>query len=120
MKGFQMGKAEPKVNYTESAVERLLELYTNLGNDGIDAIAAELSKPRRSVIAKLVREGVYVAPVKAVKAAKDEGPTKKELLAELRELVDFDVDGLTPATKDAIQAVLTLAQNVVSATEQAA
>jgi hypothetical protein len=49
--------------------------------------------------------------VAAPKAVKDEGPTKKELLAELRTLVPaFDTDGLNGATKDAISAVIDLAK----------
>lgn len=107
--------AEPKVNYTESMVERMLAMYAELGNEGIDAIAAELQRPVRSVRSKLVREGVYVAPEKAPKAAKVEGPSKKELVAELESLVDFPVDGFMGATKEAIAHVISLAQAVKSA-----
>jgi hypothetical protein len=104
--------AEPKVNYTESMVARMLELYAELGNEGIEAIARELGKPVRSVRSKLVREGAYVAPTKPAKVERDEGPTKKELLAELRTLMPgFDTDGLNGATKDAISAVIALARN---------
>ena len=85
--------AEPKVNYTESMVEQMLQMYAELGNEGIEQIAQTLGKPVRSVRSKLVREGAYVADPKAPKAAKVEGPTKKELVNELESLVDFPVDG---------------------------
>ena len=104
--------ADAKVNYTESMVERMLTMYAELGNDGIDAIAAELARPVRSVRSKLVREGVYVAAPKAPKAAKVEGPSKKELVQELESLVDFPVDGFMGATKEAIASVIALAQAV--------
>ena len=107
--------AEPKVNYTESMVETMLQMYAELGNDGIEKIAETLGKPVRSVRSKLVREGAYVAEPKAPKATKVEGPTKKELLNELESLVDFPVDGLMGATKEAIASVIALAQAVKTA-----
>lgn len=103
-------KAAKAANYTTEMVDRMIALYSELGNDGVEAIAAELGKPVRSVRSKLVREGVYIAAPKAPKAAKVEGPSKKELLNELEALVTFDVNGLTGATKDAIAAVIALAQ----------
>ncbi len=110
--------AERKVkteNYTSEMVERMIARYEELGNEGIEAIAAELGKPVRSVRSKLVREGVYVAADKPAKVAKAEGPSKKELLNTLEGLVDFKVDGLTGATKEAIASVIALAQAVKAA-----
>jgi len=107
--------ADAKVNYTESMVEQMLAMYAELGNEGIEQIAATLNKPVRSVRSKLVREGAYVAETKAPKAAKVEGPTKKELVNELESLVDFPVDGLLGATKEAIASVIALAQAVKAA-----
>ena len=89
-------------NYSDADVERLKALYAEHGNDGMADIAAEMNKTVRSVRAKLVREGVYVAPEKPV-AAKKEGPSKKELLATLAEVKPgVPVDGLMGATKEAI------------------
>jgi hypothetical protein len=107
--------AEAKVNYTESMVEQMLQMYAELGNEGIEKIAETLGKPVRSVRSKLVREGAYVADPKAPKAAKVEGPTKKELVNELESLVDFPVDGFMGATKEAIASVIALAQAVKAA-----
>jgi hypothetical protein len=109
-----MADAKTKtVNYTAEMVERMVSMYEQLGNEGLDEIAQTLGRPVRSVRSKLVREGVYVAaPVKA-KAKREEGPTKKELLNELETLVSFDVNGLTGATKEAIAAVIALAQSQV-------
>lgn len=106
-----MAEAKTKpANYTESMVETMLQMYADLGNDGIEAIAAALNRPVRSVRSKLVREGVYVASEKPTKAAKVEGPSKKELLNTLESLVAFDVNGLTGATKEAIAHVIELAR----------
>jgi len=99
--------AERKVNYTEAMVAQAVEMYEQLGNEGMDEIAEALGRSVRSVRSKLVREGVYVAAEKPIKQPKVEGPTKKELLTELEALVDFPVDGLMGATKAAISALIT-------------
>jgi hypothetical protein len=106
-----------KVNYTEAMVEQMLAMYTELGNEGIEHIAQTLARPVRSVRSKLVREGVYVAVEKAVKAKREEGPTKKELLNQLESLVDFEVNGLMGATKEAIAHVIALARLQGESTE---
>lgn len=98
--------AEAKQNYTEEMVARATEMYEQLGNEGMDEIAEAIGRSVRSVRSKLVREGVYVATPKAVKAKVDTGPTKKELLNDLEALVDFDVTGLMGATKAAISALI--------------
>lgn len=97
-------------NYTDAQVEKLVNMYQSLGNEGLDEIATALNKSVRSVRSKLVREGVYVASAKPSKVAKDLGPSKKELLNELESIVGFDVTGLTGATKEAIAQVIALAQ----------
>ena len=98
--------AEAKQNYTEEMVAQAVELYEQLGNEGMEEIAEAIGRSVRSVRSKLVREGVYVATPKAVKAKADAGPTKKELLNELEALVDFDVTGLMGATKAAITSLI--------------
>jgi hypothetical protein len=91
------------VNYTEEMTAQLHNLYAELGNEGLDKIAETLGKPVRSVRAKLVRDGIYVAGEKA-KTAKKDGPSKKELLNELDKL-GFASEGLEGATKEAIQRI---------------
>ena len=96
-----MAEATQKTaNYTAEMVDSMIEMYNELGNDGLDQIAETLDKPVRSVRSKLVREGVYVAQPKAA-ARKQDGPTKKELLRDL-EATGFDVVGFEGATKDAL------------------
>jgi hypothetical protein len=106
-----MADAKTKtVNYTDEMVQRMVSMYEQLGNEGMDEIAEAIGRPVRSVRSKLVREGVYVAAPTKAKAKREEGPTKKELLNALEALVDFDVNGLTGATKEAIAHVIALAQ----------
>ena len=98
-----------KANYTPEMVATATEMYQELGNDGMQEIADKVGRSIRSVRSKLVRDGIYVAPVKPEAKPKDEGPTKKEMLNSLAEIVSFDVQGLVGATKPAIQSVIDLA-----------
>lgn len=105
--------AEKKVNYTAELTTSIVDRYT--AGESVEAIAESIGKAVRSVRSKLVREGVYVAAEKPVKAKREEGPSKKELLNELELLVGFSVDGLTGATKEAIGHVIELAKAVHTA-----
>lgn len=96
-----MSKTEKKVNYSDEQITLLHSLYAEKGNAGLDEIAAKLEKSIRSVRAKLVRDGLYIAPDKPVKVAKEEGPSKRELLSQL-DTMGFDSKGFEGATKDAI------------------
>jgi hypothetical protein len=96
---------EAKVNYTEAQTAQLISSY-QAGNS-VEAIAEAMHKAVRSVRAKLVREGVYIAPEKGVKAKREEGPTKKEMLRDLADVwPDAPVEGLANATKEAIAALI--------------
>ncbi len=98
------------VNYTEELTAKLHDLYAELGNDGLDKIADTIGKPVRSVRAKLVRDGVYVASPKSA-AAKKDGPSKKEILNEIEKL-GFAPDGLEGATKEALYRIKGLVLDV--------
>jgi len=50
--------AEAKQNYTEEMVAQAVELYEQLGNEGMEEIAEAIGRSVRSVRSKLVREGV--------------------------------------------------------------
>ena len=96
--------AEKKVNYTEEMTAAIVDRYQ--AGESVEAIAESIGKAVRSVRSKLVREGVYVAAEKPAKAAKVEGPTKKELIRELEAVAPFEVEGFMNATKEAIQALI--------------
>lgn len=91
-------------NYTEEQITQLHDLYAEMGNDGLNHIAEQLGKPVRSVRAKLVRDGLYVAPAKA-SSAKVNGPSKKEILREFAD-VGIDATGLEGATKEALVRII--------------
>jgi hypothetical protein len=100
-----MSNAQKKVNYSDEQVSLLHAMYAQQGNEGLDEIAKTLNKSVRSIRAKLVRDGLYIAPDKPVKAVKEEGPSKKELLMQI-EAKGFDVTGFEGATKDALNRLI--------------
>ena len=96
-------------NYTAEMVNTMIEMYNELGNDGLDQIAESMDKTVRSVRSKLVREGAYVASPKK-SAAKQDGPSKKEILREI-ESSGFDVSGFEGATKAALTRLISVVAN---------
>ena len=96
---------EKRVNYTEAQTKALVEDY--LAGKSVEEIADATGRAVRSVRSKLVREGVYVAAEKPVKAKREEGPTKKELLRDLEALAPhFPIEGFVNATKEALTALI--------------
>jgi hypothetical protein len=98
--------ATAKVNYTEDQTAQMIADYQ--AGQSVESIAESMGKAVRSVRSKLVREGVYVAQEKAVKAKREDGPTKKELMRDLEALAPFEVEGFMNATKEAIQSLIVL------------
>ena len=102
-----------KVNYTPEMVDQAVAMYAELGNDGLEQIAEAIGKNVRSVRSKLVRENVYVAPEKGATVAKDQGPTKKELLQSLDAMTPFVIHkGFDGATKQAVTDLIDYFQGV--------
>ena len=99
-----MAEVAKKVNYSETDMSVLTNMYGELGNEGLDRIAETLNKTVRSVRAKLVRDGLYVSPEKTT-TAKSTGASKKEILRDF-ETAGFDPAGLEGATKEALVRVL--------------
>ncbi len=96
--------AEKVANYSEAQVERLKTGY--VAGETVEALATELGKTVRSVIAKLSKEGVYKS--KAKEAGKRE-MLKAEMVAEIAKRVgktDEQVESLEKATGPALMAVL--------------
>jgi uncharacterized protein (DUF2164 family) len=90
-------------NYSAEQTELMIENYTH--GFTVEAIATEMGKSVRSVIAKLSKEGVYVAKSKVAKA---NSPTLRK--AQLIELIAAKVgatqeslESLEKATKEALE-----------------
>lgn len=97
-----------KHKYSEDDVMTLEDMYSTLGTSGIPIIAEKLGRTEKSVIAKLVRMGIYT-PVK--KVPKRTGASKKELLRQLEDILGFDTVGFTGSSKAALTNLLEFLTN---------
>jgi hypothetical protein len=63
-----MTEVTKPVNYTDAMVQQMVLQYTgNPTPDTVAVLSKEFNKTTRSIVAKLVREGVYIAQVRVTK-----------------------------------------------------
>ena len=90
-------------NYTEEIVNTMTEAYAaNPTRETVDALAEQFGKTTRSIIAKLSREGVYVAQPRTTKSG-EPVISKAELVAQIAEHFDIEVPTLVKAGKQDLQ-----------------
>lgn len=90
-------------NYTDEMVAQMTEAYVaNPSRETVEALAAEMGKTVRSIIAKLSREGVYVAQPKVTKTG-EPVVRKAELVAQINAHFDTDLPTLVKASKADLQ-----------------
>lgn len=93
------------VNYTEAQSAKMIQDY--VAGVTVEAIALELGKSARSVIAKLSREKVYVA--KTYQSKTGEKVVKKDetadAIAAILNLTEPETESLTKANKTALQKI---------------
>lgn len=103
------------VNYTDEMVAEVVADYqaadsVNARDEVVTAYAEKFGKSVASIRAKLVREGVYVAKVKAEKAeAGARGMNKEELVNAVRIFVgarDGQLDSLVKATRNDLRVLV--------------
>jgi hypothetical protein len=93
--------------YTKEEEEFLVEKYTNAIDKQtvLDDLASTLNKPRRSIIGKLSRLGVYEKKIYLTKRG-EEPVTKLELVAEIAEKTGIPLEklaGLEKAPKEVLK-----------------
>lgn len=92
---------EKAVNYSAEQVAQLVEGYK--AGETVETLAAAVGKSVRSVVAKLSREGVYVAKTKA---AAEGRVTKADLIEKIAAKLGVPsekLDSLEKATKEALE-----------------
>lgn len=98
---------EKTVNYTEAQVTEMREAFVaSPTKETVEAIAAKFGKTVKSVVAKLVREGVYKA---ADKATGKRPMLKSEMVGEIAKEIgatDEQLESLEKATGPALMLVL--------------
>jgi hypothetical protein len=103
---FKRKKIMATANYTEAMTEKMVAQYSaNPSRDTVDAIANELGKNARSVIAKLSREGVYKAQPRATKSG-EPIVRKAELLAQIQDTLGKEFPSLVKASKADLQRLI--------------
>lgn len=88
-------------NYTAEQASQLVELYT--GGASVGFIAEMMGKSTRSVIAKLSREGVYVAKGKTSTSSRVTKAQLITLIAAKVNSTDEQLESLEKATKEALE-----------------
>jgi len=98
-------KTEKTVNYTPEQTAKMVADYA--AGVTVEALAAELGKTVRSIVAKLSREKVYKAKEYVSKTG--EKPVKKDehadYIGQALALSENDTDSLTKANKVALKAI---------------
>jgi len=90
-------------NYTDEMVASMTEQYVaNPTRETVEALAQEFGKSVRSIIAKLSREGVYVAQPKVTKTG-EPVVRKAELVAQLEAHFEVAIPTLVKASKADLQ-----------------
>ena len=90
-------------NYTEEMVNEMTAAYTeNPTRVTVDALAEQFGKTTRSIIAKLSREGVYVAQPRTTKSG-EPVVSKAELVSTIAAHFDIEVPTLVKAGKQDLQ-----------------
>ena len=94
---------EIKVNYTEEQTAKIVEGYKQ--GETVEALAELVGKSTRSVVAKLVREGVYQAKTRTVGAR----PSKATIIAQIAQHTNSNpvsLAGLEKAPREALESLL--------------
>ena len=86
-------------NYTDEMVANMTKQYqANPTRETVDELAREFGKTTRSVIAKLSREGVYVAQPRTTKSG-EPIVAKSELVSEVATILGVEVDDIASLEK---------------------
>ena len=98
-------------NYSDAMVEELVAAYEDAPTRAtVDEFAKKFNKPARSIIAKLVREGVYKAVARATKQGTPV-VRKSELVAQIQVALGTNqLESLVKASKADLQALAELAE----------
>ena len=86
-------------NYTDEMVNAMTEQYqANPTRETVDSLAREFGKTTRSIIAKLSREGVYVAQPRTTKTG-EPIVSKNEIVNDIASLLQVEVDDIASLEK---------------------
>lgn len=96
------------VNYTPEATTAIVAAYAASPTiETVEKLAAEYNKPKKSIIGKLSREGVYQKTAYITKTG-EKPVTKLELVAQISDHLGIEegLEGLEKAPKSILQKLL--------------
>ena len=98
-------------NYTDEMVSQMTEAYSaNPSRETVDELAQTFGKTTRSIIAKLSREGVYIAQPRTTKSG-EPVVAKAELVSQIEAHFGIELPTLVKAGKQDLQRLVdTIAQ----------
>ena len=99
-------QAKPQ-NYTAEQTAQIVQAYQ--AGETVEAIATQVGKSVRSIVAKLSREGVYVAKTKTAAAGR---VTKAELVAKIAAMTAVELETLASLEKATHEALEVLVANL--------
>ena len=99
-------------NYTDKEVQKMIDVYTaNPCLETVERLMTMLNRPKKSIIAKLVKEGVYVT--KTYRTKTGEIPvTKLALVRSIEDALDTQLPGLDKAPKGTLKKLSTTINEV--------
>ena len=100
--------------YNEKETEKMIQLYTNDPSlKTVDRLAVKFNKTRKSVIAKLSKEGVYLSS--GYKDKRGRPPvTKLEMVKQIEDILECQLPGLDKAPKETIRTLTTTLEELDS------
>ena len=104
LKGHMMTAQTKPQNYTEAQTLQVVQAYQ--AGESVEAIATQVGKSVRSIVAKLAREGVYVAKTKQAGNAR---VTKAEMVAKIAAATGAELEvlaSLEKATHEALEVLV--------------
>lgn len=106
-------------SYTEKEVEKLVDVYTtNPCIETVERLMTLLNRPKKSIISKLCKEGVYVTRSYRTKTG-DIPVTKLALTRAIEDDLDLKLPGLDKAPKAILKALSTTIREQTSCFEDA-
>ena len=103
------------VNYTADMVDAMVAEYSaNPNKDTVVQLASEFKKTTRSIVAKLVREGVYVA---APRVTKTGAPVvrKGAYVSQINDMLGMELPSLEKASKADLEALVSGLNSLIAA-----
>jgi hypothetical protein len=90
-------------SYNETETQKLIEKYTaNPCLEIVDKLAVEFNRPRKSIISKLVKEGVYIT--RGYRSKTGEVPvTKLQIVHAIEDCLDDKFPGLDKTPKQTLK-----------------